>query len=143
MRLRRNPKKAHTQNTQYREAGRSLWQLAIRPGYWLFAVLVLLNSCDYRRSSKDRFEEITQIELPDSIKVLQDRFEESGTDYGLFYKVSLNQKNCLEMLGKIQKSNGWVEKQNEWTCYKTVDGIIYNITFSIENCQIVFNEDLI
>lgn len=109
----------------------------------IISVLFLLNSCDYRTPSKDRFENITKIELTDSINVIQDRFEESGPDYGLFYKFTLNDTDCLELKTKIEQSNEWEKKDSEWTFYKTVNGIIYNITFPFEDCQISYNEDLI
>jgi hypothetical protein len=109
----------------------------------IISILILFNSCDYRTPSKDRFENITKIELTDSINVIQDRFEDSGPDYGLFYKFTLNDINCLDLKSKIERSKDWVKKGNEWTFYKTVNGTIYNITFSIEKCQISYNEDLI
>ena len=111
--------------------------------YWALVISVLLNSCNYRTPSKDRFEKITKISLPNSINVTYDRFEESGPDYGLFYKVSLNQTDCLEILDKIEKSNEWIKKSNEWTFNKTIDGIIYNISFSVKECQITYDEILI
>lgn len=109
----------------------------------LILTLVLLNSCDYRTPSKDRFEKITKIELSDSINVTEDRFESAGPDYGLFYKFGLNENDCLGFKSKMKESEGWINKDGVWTFYKTVDGIIYNITFSGKECEISYNEDLI
>ena len=104
--------------------------------------LFIFNSCD-RTPSRNRFETITKIELTDSINVIHDRFEDSGPDYGLFYKFKLNENDCLDLQSKIQQSDDWEKQEGNWTFYKTVDGIIYNITFSIQDCQISYQEDLI
>jgi hypothetical protein len=106
-------------------------------------ILLLLNSCDYRTPSKERFEKITKISLPNPITVIQDRFEESGPDYGLFYKVTLNQNDCISILNLIQVSNDWKKNDHKWEFYKTENGIIYNIVFSKNECQISYNEELI
>jgi len=109
----------------------------------IVSILILCNSCDYRTPSKNRFENITKIELTDSIIVIQDRFEDSGPDYGLFYKFTFNESDCLDFKSKIQQSEVWIKEGGDFKFYKTVDGIIYNITFSTEECQISYYEDLI
>jgi len=106
-------------------------------------ILILLSSCDYRTSSKDRFEKITKIELSDSINVTEDRFESLGPDYRLFYKFDLNKNDCIDFKSKIKNSEGWVNNNNEWSFNITVDGTIYNITFFEQECQVSYNEDLI
>jgi hypothetical protein len=103
----------------------------------------LLYSCNYRTPSEIRFEKITKISLPDSITILQDRFEESGPDYGLFYIVVLKENDCEKILKLIKASSDWDKDGNKWKFYKTVNGIIYNIVFSVEECQISYYEDLI
>lgn len=109
----------------------------------LIFALVLLNSCDYRTPSKDRFEKVTKIELSGSIKVSEDRFETAGSDYGLIYKFGLNESECLDFKSKIKESQGWIKKDTVWTFYKIVDDTIYNITFSEQECEVTYNEDLI
>lgn len=115
----------------------------MKKNYWIIIISLFLNSCDYRTPSNVRFEKITKIALPNSMKVIQDIFEESGPDYSLFFKVSFNENDCLEMLEKIQKSKTWTKDASEWKFYKTIDGITFNIVFSVEKCQISYNEDLI
>ena len=73
----------------------------------------------------------------------EDRFEESGPDYGLFYKVSLSKSDCLEMCNKIRKSKDWTEDEEVWRFYKAVDGTIYNITFYPDMCRFSYIEELI
>lgn len=109
----------------------------------VITILFFLNSCDYRISSKDRFEEVTGINLKDEVKVIEDRFEELGPDYSLIYKVLLSEKDCIEMVKSVQELKDWIKDENNWQFYKTIDGIIYNIIFSIDECQISYNEDLI
>jgi hypothetical protein len=43
----------------------------------------------------------------------------------------------------MEESEGWINKDGVWTFYKTVDGLIYNITFSEKECEVSYNEDLI
>ncbi|MEM9675352.1 MAG: hypothetical protein ACFB15_21075 [Cyclobacteriaceae bacterium] len=109
----------------------------------IIAILLLHESCNYRKPSKARLENITGISLSDSIIVTQDLFEESGPDYGLFYKVILNKKECQEISEIIDASEGWVQEGGTWKFYKTVDGTIYNITFTIDECFIFYREELL
>lgn len=109
----------------------------------LIPTIILLNSCNYRTPSKDRFEKITKIKISNSIKVTEDRFESSGPDYSLFFKFYLIESYCLNFKSQIIKSEEWIKKNNSWDFYKTVDGTIYNITFSLQECQITYREDLI
>ena len=107
------------------------------------SILVLLNSCNYRKQSKERFEKITKIELSNSINVIIDRFESAGPDYSLFYKFGLNENDCLDFKSKLKESKEWINKDGVWTFYKTVNGIIYKINFSEKECKVSYNEDLI
>lgn len=108
--------------------------------FWIIFLTLLINSCDYRTPSKDRFEKITGIELSDSIKVLNDSFTEMGPDYSLSYKLILSQNECENVIIKIQEKNNWSLQHNEWEFNKTANNTYYNITFSIENCQLSYLE---
>ena len=111
--------------------------------YWIVIITLLLNSCNYRTPSKVRFEKITGIELSDSIKVIEDRFEGSGPDYGLYYKISISKKDCVELFKNIEKSKDWIKDGNLWQFNKSIDGITYDIVFSVDECKISYNEELI
>lgn len=111
--------------------------------YWIVMITLMLNSCNYRTPSKERFEKVTGIELSDSIKVIEDRFEESGPDYGLTYKISISKKDCIKQFEIIKKSKDWIKNGNSWRFYKTIDGIMYDIVFSVDKCQISYDEELI
>lgn len=106
-------------------------------------ILMLLISCSYRTPSKIRFKKITNLDLPDSITVIQDRFEESGPDYGLFYEFMINEKSCLEILETLEKSNDWEKANNRLEFQKTNDGIIYSILILKDEKKIIYREELI
>lgn len=109
----------------------------------LFGLSVLIYSCNYRTPSKIRFEKNTGLNLPDSITVLQDRFEESGPDYGLFYKIQIKETECLEILEQLESLNDWEKVQDRLEFQKTDDGIIYNILILKDENIIVYREELI
>ncbi|WP_340153373.1 hypothetical protein [uncultured Marivirga sp.] len=81
--------------------------------------------------------------MSDSITVIEDIFQESGPDYGLSYKVSLTKNECLILIDEVQKSPDWEQEGSEFEFYKTIDGIIYNITFSSKECIITYYEDMV
>lgn len=109
----------------------------------MFSLIFILSSCNYRTPSKIRFEKITNINLPDSIEVLEDRFESSGPNYGLFYEFKLNEEGCSNFFNQIKKSSEWTKTKKGWEFHKTSEGIIYNIIFINDECEIRYNEDLI
>lgn len=106
-------------------------------------ITLFLSCCSYRTPSKVRFEKITGIELSDSITVIEDRFEESGNDYGLYYKISIPENVCVKISDDIKKSKNWERTRNVWRFNKTIDGIRYDIIFSIDECKISYSESLI
>lgn len=105
--------------------------------------LFLMFSCNNRTASSIRFEKITGINLPDSITVIQDRFEEVGPDYALFYEFKIKEKNCLEILEKLEKSNDWEKSNDKLEFQKTNDGIIYIILILKDDNKIQYREELI
>lgn len=109
----------------------------------IFIVILFISSCNYRTPSDIRFERTTGIELSDSIIVLQDRFEESGPDYGLYYEFKLFDKDCKKIKRTVSKSKDWKEIEKGWEFHKTIDGIIYMISFSRTDCKIIYREELI
>jgi hypothetical protein len=109
--------------------------------YWIVLILVLLSSC--RTPSKTRFEKITGIELSDSITVIEDKFEESGPDYGLTYIILISKKDCSELSKKLENYKGWKQNGRNWEFHETANGIMYDIIFSITDCKITYNENLI
>lgn len=109
----------------------------------IFSLIFILSSCNYRTPSRLRFKKITNITLPDSIDVLEDRFESSGSDYGLFYEFKLKEKDCSFFFNQIKNSSEWNKTKEGWKFHKTDEGIIYNIIFIKDECKIRYNEDLI
>jgi len=109
----------------------------------IFLIIVFFSSCNYRTPSNIRFTRTTGIELSDSIIVIEDRFEESGPDYGLFYEFKIQEKECMEIINSMSNSKDWKETEIGWEYYKTIDGIIYIISFSKHDCKIIYREELI
>lgn len=109
--------------------------------YWIIVIFMFLSSC--RTTSKVRFEKTTGFELSDSVTVIEDRFEESGPDFGLTYVILVSKKDCFEISKRIKNSKDWIKNGNVWEFHKTIDGIIYDIVFSYGECKIYYNENLI
>lgn len=109
----------------------------------LFGLSVLIYSCNYRTPSKIRFEKNTGLNLPDSITVLQDRFEESGPDYELFYKIQIEETGCLKIFEQLDSLNDWEKAQDRLEFQKTNEGIIYNILILKDKNIILYREELI
>ena len=107
----------------------------------LLGTLFTVMACNYRTPSKQRFESSTGLTLPNSIVVMQDRFEESGPDYGLFYEFQTNATSCSEILEYLKNSNDWKKNGNEFR--KSQDGIIYFISIVKKENKIVYREELI
>ena len=117
--------------------------MSLRHFLLLFGLSILIYSCIYRTPSNIRFEKNTGLNLPDSIAVLQDRFEESGPDYGLFYKIQIKETDSLEILEQLDNLNDWKKAQDSLEYQKTNDGIIYNILILKDKNIIVYREELI
>ena len=114
-----------------------------KPVLLIFGFSLLLISCNYRTPSNIRFEKNTGITFPYTVAVLQDRFEESGPDYGLFYEFVIQEKDCLEILERLEGSNEWKKVQDRLEFQKTNDGIIYNIMILKDKNTIIYREELI
>ena len=104
-------------------------------------ILLLLSSCI--TPSKERFQKITGIKLSDSITVIEDKFEESGPDFGLTYIVLISKNDCLKISSILENSNEWRKNGNIWEFYTAKNGITYHIIFSVDECKITYYETLI
>lgn len=100
-------------------------------------------SCNYRTPSNVRFEKTTGINLPDSITVIQDRFEDAGPDYELFYEFIITEKICVEILEKLENSNNWKKWNNRLAFERTNNGITYIILIIKKENKIIYREYLI
>jgi hypothetical protein len=74
---------------------------------------------------------------------MEDRMRSHGADYSLFYRVCLDQNDCNSVLQHISVSKNWIEHKDTWMFHKDVNGILYDIEFSISECQILYQEVLI
>lgn len=109
--------------------------------YWITLIFLLLSSC--RTPSKERFQKITGIELSDSITVIEDKFEESGPDFGLSYIILISKNDCIAISNFIENSDEWRKDGKNWKFHTTKNGITYDIVFSIDECKISYYENLI
>lgn len=108
---------------------------------WIIFILMLVSSC--RTASKERFEKTTRIELSNSITVIEDKFEESGPDFGLTYVILISKKDCFDISNFLENSKKWRKNGNDWEFHETINGIKYDIVFSVSECKISYNESLI
>lgn len=109
----------------------------------IFGFSFFLNSCNYRTKSNVRFEKNTGIKFPDSVKVIQDRFEDADPDYALYYEFITNEEDCLKILQSLETSREWKKTQDSLTFSKTVNGIIYSIQILVDKKTIIYIEELI
>lgn len=77
---------------------------------WIFVLSLCLAGgvfyCfkDYRTSSKDRLEEISDIKLPANFKVLKDEYQDMLQDYCILYDIQFDNNSMTDLIGSIQSS---------------------------------------
>jgi len=75
--------------------------------YFTFLVLAVtgLSSCKQsRRPSKERFEEISRVIIPEGITVQKDEFYDMSPDYTIIYEVKIPQSDMTSLIKKIKRS---------------------------------------
>jgi hypothetical protein len=66
--------------------------------------VVLYCFKDYRTSSKDRLEKISDIKLPADFKVLKDEYQDMWQDYCILYDIQLDNNATTELITNIKAS---------------------------------------
>ncbi len=59
---------------------------------------------DYRTSSKDRLEKVSDVKLPTDFKVLKDEYQDMWQDYCILYDIQLANNGTTELIKNIKTS---------------------------------------
>ena len=59
---------------------------------------------DYRTSSKDRLEKVTDVKLPADYKVLKDEYQDMWQDYCILYDIRFDNNLTIELIKNIKMS---------------------------------------
>jgi hypothetical protein len=77
---------------------------------WTFIILlciigvVLYLFKDYRTSSKDRLEKVSDVKLPTDFKVLKDEYQDMWQDYCILYDIQFDKNATTELVNGIKKA---------------------------------------
>ena len=74
-------------------------------GFALLVILGLFCFKDYRKSSKDRLEAISNVKLPSDFKVIKDEFQDMLQDYAVIYEIQFNDQASNEFIQSIKATN--------------------------------------
>jgi hypothetical protein len=114
------------------------------------AVVLFISSCSERKS-RDRFEEVCGIALPEDVEVLKDEFIDAGKDYGIQFNVQMGPEDRRKCAASIrssklftndttEKSNAWQPTQRGFRFFRAKDGIFYNIEVDTVSGVVTYNE---
>ena len=98
---------------------------------WTFIVSLCLTGFvlyyykDYRTSSKDRLEKISDVKLPTDFKVLKDEYQDMWQDYCIFYDIHFDNNSTKELIKNIQASKFYNSTVNPKSML--YDSILINI----------------
>jgi hypothetical protein len=70
---------------------------------FLFIVLLLVG-CSYRVPSKELFSESCGIEIPEGCQIVQDKYEDMGQDWTIYYNLKMNRADCAKLVQSIRSS---------------------------------------
>lgn len=68
------------------------------------ATLIILASCDFRTSSKNRLEEVADVKLSCDFEVLKDEYQDMGPDYCILYDIKFSKTASDEFIQNLKKS---------------------------------------
>lgn len=77
---------------------------------WIFILslcligVVLCCFKDYRTSSKDRLEKISDVKLPTDFKALKDEYQDMWQDYCVLYDIQFEENTAAELIKSIKTS---------------------------------------
>ena len=74
------------------------------PSNRLFASIVLIAFTSCGTGNRWRFEKFTDIDLPSSISIVKDEYQDMGPDFARILEVKLNNSSLAEMKTSIEKS---------------------------------------
>jgi hypothetical protein len=73
-------------------------------------ILFLLSACNYRTSSKHRFEKACAIKFPRKFEVIRDEYQDMFQDYVIYYTLKLDSLSMLELTNSIRDSKYYNKK---------------------------------
>lgn len=76
----------------------------------LFGVILYCFK-DYRASSKDRLESISDVKLPKNFKVIKDEYQDMLQDYSIFYDIQFNNNETTELIKNVKSSKFYTKKE--------------------------------
>ena len=77
---------------------------------WTFIILpciigvVIYSFKDYRTPSKERLEKVSDIKLPEDLKVLKDEYHDMLQDYCILYEIQLKNNSMPKLIRNIKAS---------------------------------------
>jgi hypothetical protein len=73
-------------------------------------ILFLISACNYRTSSKHRFEKACAIKLPTKFEVIRDEYQDMFQDYVIYYTLKLDSLSMLDLTTSIRDSKYYNKK---------------------------------
>jgi len=70
---------------------------------------------DYRTSSKDRLERISNVNLPTDFKVIKDEYQDMMQDYCIIYEIQFEHSATSELIKNIQSSKFYNSNVNPYS----------------------------
>lgn len=111
------------------KAGRLSKKLDKRINFGFFGFMVLIGIVlfcfkDYRTSSKDRLEAISDIKLPSDFKVITDEYQDMWQDYCVIYEIQFDNQASSELIQSIKSSKFYNAKSYHNGAWKDSDLIL-------------------
>lgn len=94
------------------------------------ACILTLLACNYRTSSKERFEKACGLKIPTGARVLRDEYHDTFQDYAIYYDVQLDTTGYNDLIGRIKNSNNFrpTHKTSDRTWVKNEKGYYFSDT---------------
>jgi hypothetical protein len=81
-------------------------------------IIFLFSIRNFRTSSKDRLERISNIQLPADYKVLKDEYQDMWQDYCIIYELQFDDKTINELISNIKTSKYYNQQTNPNEMYQ-------------------------
>ena len=79
-------------------------------GFMVLIGILLFYFRDYRTSSKERLENISNIKLPSDYTVIKDEYQDMLQDYCINYEIQFDKNDLKELIQNIKKSKYYNSK---------------------------------
>lgn len=68
-------------------------------------LILILTGCNYRTSSRIRFSEALDIQIPKDVTVTKDEYQDMMQDFVIIYEIQLTEDSYSELIESIKNSN--------------------------------------